>query len=62
MTNSQHNQPPLTPEEILHEYLEGCADSNSSVDAQKLIAALHDGGYVVIRKSEWETELRKDNK
>ena len=42
----------MTPDEILHEILDDCADCNIAADGDKLLKALNDNGYTVIGAAE----------
>ena len=41
-------QPPLSPGDIIREYLEGCADFDTGFDEFSLLAAFGTNGYTVI--------------
>ena len=42
----------MTPDEILNEILDDCADRNIATDGDKLLKALNDNGYAVIGAAE----------
>lgn len=52
----------LSPAEVIHEYLEGCADFEAGFDEDKLMRALNEHGYSIIPTASvdgWRNEIEE---